>query len=169
MGTDRATGVKEPHPLSKEKKRKKTSESKLVRTSYASQVRIAKVIQMLFEQQERDNGVRPWMTTAHIAHELGDSVRTISEAIARMRIDYDLPVHYVEKRKGIGFTEKVTSIPTMVCSQSESMGLCVAMLGLSIHAGTPYAAGARSIAKKLTFDRAAAEIASRVAICTSVA
>jgi predicted DNA-binding transcriptional regulator YafY len=38
----------------------------------------------------------------------------------------------------------------MSCTQSESEGLCISMLGISLHSGTPYAAGARSIAKKLT-------------------
>jgi predicted DNA-binding transcriptional regulator YafY len=144
------------HPKSKRKKSSHKGKStthpntELTRTPYRTQIRWAKIHQMLFEQQEHDNGVRPWITTERIAEELGDSMRTISEAIARMRVDLELPVHYVEKRKGIGYTEKVTSLPTMVCTQSESMGLCVSMLGMSIHAGTPYAAGARSIAKKLT-------------------
>jgi predicted DNA-binding transcriptional regulator YafY len=154
---DKRPSVKPSHPTPKQKKQTakakkigKTPKSHLVRTSYGVQVRVARVTQMLLEQQEHDNGVKPWMTTAYIAEQLGDSVRTVSEAIARMRDDFGLPVHYVERRKGVGFTEKVTSLPTMTCSQSESMGLCVAMLGLSLHAGTPYAAGARSIAKKLT-------------------
>jgi predicted DNA-binding transcriptional regulator YafY len=122
----------------------------LARTPYRTQIRMARINQMMLEQQEHDNGVTAWLTTEKIAIELEDSVRTISEAIKRMREEFGIPIHYVEKRKGIGYTEKVTSLPTFTCSQSESMGLCVGMLGLSLHAGTPYAAGARSIAKKLT-------------------
>ena len=56
---------------------------------------------MLFEQQEHDNGVKPWIIIPRIAEELGDSVRTISEAIARMREELELPVHYVEKRSAL--------------------------------------------------------------------
>jgi proteasome accessory factor B len=122
----------------------------VLRSTYSVQIRAARLIQMLYDQQKGDNGVRPWMTAPYIAEQLGVTTRTLSEDIARLREDQGLPVRYIEKRKGIGFTEKVDSVPTMVCTSSESMGLCVGMLGLSLHAGTPYAAGARSIAKKLT-------------------
>jgi hypothetical protein len=120
------------------------------RMTYAVLIRLIKEHQILFEQQKRDNGVRPWTTTAKIAAELETSERTVSKDLARLRDDFGMPVDYVEKRKGVGYTEKVTSLPTQIYTRGESMALCVAMLGMSIHKGTPYAAAARSIAKKLT-------------------
>jgi predicted DNA-binding transcriptional regulator YafY len=128
----------------------KSQKPEIVRSTYGVQIRASRLVQMLYEQQERDNGVRPWMTAPYIADQLGVTTRTLTEDIARLRDDQGLPIRYLEKRKGIGFTEKVTALPTIVCTGSESMGLCVAMQGLSLHAGSPYAAGARSIAKKLT-------------------
>jgi proteasome accessory factor B len=131
-------------------KKTKNIEPEVHRSTYSVQVRAAQLVQMLYDQQEHDNGVRPWMTAPYIAEQLGVTTRTLTEDITRLRDDQGLPIKYVEKRKGIGFTERVTSLPTMTCTQSESEGLCISMLGISLHSGTPYAAGARSIAKKLT-------------------
>jgi predicted DNA-binding transcriptional regulator YafY len=144
-----------PHHKSHTNKQAKTKKQKdiqpeVLRSTYSVQIRASRLVQMLYDQQEHDNGVRPWMTAPYIAEQIGVTTRTLTEDITRLREDQGLPIRYLEKRKGIGFTERVTSLPTMVCTGSESMGLCVGMLGLSLHAGTPYAAGARSIAKKLT-------------------
>src|SRR4030095_7064347 len=139
-------------PQSSNNTPKPTSEDNAneTRMTYAVLIRLIKEHQILFEQQERDNGVRPWTTTAKIAAELGTSERTVCNDLARLRDDFGMPAHYVEKRKGVGYTDKVTSLPTQIYTRGESMALCVAMLGMSIHKGTPYAAAARSIAKKLT-------------------
>jgi predicted DNA-binding transcriptional regulator YafY len=120
------------------------------RLTYAVLIRLIKLHQILFEQQKKDNGVRPWITTEKIAAELQTSERTICSDLARLRDDFGMPAFYVEKRKGVGYTEKVTSLPTQIYTRGESMALCVAMLGMSIHKGTPFAAAARSITKKLT-------------------
>src|SRR5688572_11387322 len=113
------------------------------------QVRAAQFLQMMLDQQETDNGVRPWKSKESIAFDLRVSKRSVTEMMSRLR-DMGVPVDYVARREGIGFTGKVTSVPALVCTQHESMGLCVAMLGLSVHSATPYAAGARSMAIKLT-------------------
>jgi predicted DNA-binding transcriptional regulator YafY len=116
---------------------------------WSLQIRAAQFIQMLLDQQETDNGVRPWMTKERIADDLGVTTRTITEMMSRLR-ELGVPANYVRKREGIGFTGKVTSFPALVCTQHESMGLCIAMLGLSVHSSMPYTAGVRSIAIKLT-------------------
>jgi predicted DNA-binding transcriptional regulator YafY len=120
------------------------------RITFAALVRIFKIHQLLFEQRERDNGVRPWITAAFLAAELETTERTIGETITRMRDDFHLPAHYVARRGGYGYTEPVTQFPTVLYNRAECLALCVAMQGSAMYAGSSFAKHVRSVVRKLT-------------------
>src|SRR5215218_4814445 len=112
--------------------------------TYVIVSRMYRIHAMMFEQQEKDNGVKPWIDIDHIVREVNDGkIGAIRAAIHAMQNDFGLPLDYVEKRKGWGYTEKVTQFPLLVYTRGDSMGLCAAMLGTSMYAGTPFAKEAR--------------------------
>jgi proteasome accessory factor B len=106
---------------------------------------------LMYDQQENDNRIRPWITIDHIADELtGGKTKGARAVIRALQDDFGLPLGYLESRKGWGYLEKVDQFPFHVSTRGESMGLCVAMLGTAMYAGTPFAEEARRIIKKLT-------------------
>ena len=92
---DKRPSVKPSHSTPKQKKQTakakktgKTPKSDLVRTSYGVQVRVARVTQMLLEQQEYDNGVKPWMTQRNFGK---NTIGVISFACFRIPIPNRIP------------------------------------------------------------------------------
>ncbi len=126
------------------------NESDAERTTFAALVRVAQFHQLCFEQREKDNGIRRWVTLDRLAEVAGCNERTVFETLKRMREDFDLPVHYVAKRKGYGYTEPVTQFPTLVYNRADCLALCIAMQGSAMYAGTGFSNRLRSVIRKLT-------------------
>jgi HTH domain len=108
-----------PPPMPHTKKQNNI-EPEPLRSTYSVQVRSAQLVQMLYDQQEHDNGVRPWMTATYIAEQLGVTARTVSEDIARLREDQGLPIKYVEKRKASASRKESLRFPPCLAPRAKA-------------------------------------------------
>lgn len=138
-----AEAASQPGPISAEAATVKT-------LPRARQYRIGQMHQRFTEQRQDPNPERRFLTAEKLGEWLGHSKRTIFRDIEVMKDDLHLPVDEIPGRGGWGYTEDVTSMPTVLCSQFEAMALCVSMGATAIYERSIFAPAVRTVLRNLT-------------------
>src|ERR1700677_5210910 len=84
-----------------------------------------------------------------LAGELEVSTKSIHRDLEFMRDRLELPLDYVQARKGYHYTEEVSNFPTLQITEGELFALLVAEKALQQYRGTPFERPLLSAFKKM--------------------